>query len=151
MKEKLTFIKKKIERGDVGNDAFFPAWNHAFKTFKKVKYDREYLTGIEHTNNTKFHRLMFAIVRCVKANLPEDHFLRWNNERQLLAVLQLEIGDTEKCIDMHGNVIHVPSSIAFANKSDDEKQPLFEKLCEVAAKLLKVEKREFENNYKDYR
>lgn len=125
--------------------------------FRRGKEERMVLADLITGHNPAFHRLIFAIARCCLDNMPEGTFwsevYRRNPGRApylFIKALELEIGLVDEIYMIDGTVKMVPASIAYHNLSDEEKQPIVDRACEICAGLIGTTTDEFCRNYPRY-
>jgi len=150
MKPSITMIRHNITIDDIGKDCLLPVFKTSIDKLQKLKYNKDVLIRTQQDNNVYFHRLIFAMAKLLKSNLPENHPARFNSEYILVKELQREIGDVEESIGLDGEIRKTPRSIAFVNMPDEEKQGIFNALCHVVAGILQVDENDIKQNYERF-
>ena len=96
-------------------NCFIPQDEYNEDLIRKLKDGDCFLANIVKQRNPKFHRKFFKAMSIAVNNIPED----FQNKTGIHTVdglrkaLMLTTGRTEKIRNMHGEIIEIPSSIAF--------------------------------------
>ena len=142
MSEKLSLVKIK--------DVFRPAAKSDMELMNKFSDGEIILVSMKKSRNPNHHRLIFALGRLIKDNLPEDHFLENQLPYDIIKAIMLDAGIVDYKMNLNGTTRIEPKSISFENMSEDEFQPVSEAIFKIAAKLLGVEVDELHKNYLVY-
>jgi len=146
---KICIVKRKLDHTHMSG--LFPVYSRCREYYDKMSHNVIHTVEIRKPRNPKHHGLVFAMIRCLKANLPEKwERLEHSTEYDLLKAIMLDIGQVEIKLKLDGGVYYVPKSIAFENMDEDEFQPISDAISKLCAKILEVELDEFEKNYMEY-
>jgi len=150
MKEKLSIARVKITNFHIGLDCFLPFWESDFAYMKRCTYGKPLLCSSRKSRNPQHHKLVFAVAKCVLANIPNGH--QWSGKQpyDLIKAIQIEEGIVEWKLNLDGTVRAEAKSISFESMSEDDFQPVSDAIFKWGAKILGIEVDELEKNYQDY-
>jgi hypothetical protein len=150
MKEKLSIMRKQITNQDIGKDAFFPVYGSDYDFMKKCRYGKEVLCGTKKARNPRHHKLIFAIAKCILANLPEDH--RWQGQTpyDLIKAIMISERIVDYKLNLDGSLRAEAKSISFESMDEEQFEPVSKAMFEMGAKMLHIEVDELQKNYLDY-
>lgn len=149
-KEKICLIKRPITRSMTGLDCFMPVYESDFQFMQKCKYEKSILTTSRRSRNPKHHKLVFAIARCVIANLPDGHFFKNQKPYDIIKAIQIKNSIVDYKVNFDGSVRAEAKSISFESMTEDEFSPVSDIIFKDCAELLGIEESELRLNYQDY-
>jgi hypothetical protein len=150
MKEKLCILRKKIVHEDIGKDAFFPVYNSDYEFMKRCKIGKEILWRTHKSRNAKHHKLIFAIAKCVIANMPEGSIWAKQEPYELIKACMVAEGIVDIKYNLDGTTRGEAKSIAFESMAEDEFQAVSDAVFWWGAELLEIEENLLRRNYIDY-
>ena len=149
-KEMISIVRTQITSGHVGLDCFLPVYNSDFDFMKTCKYKKPVLCSSRKSRNPRHHKLVYAIAKCVLANLPEGSQWALQQPYDLIKAVHIEEGLVEWKLNLDGTVRAEAKSISFESMSEKEFQPVSDAMFKWGARILKIEQAELEKNYMDY-
>ena len=127
-----------------------PLYRSDIEIIDKLKIGDKVFCTIKKARNYNHHKLIFAIAKCILANLPEGHYLENQQPYDIIKAVMLDAGIVDFKMNIDGTPRIEPKSIAFENMNEDEFQPVSDAMFQVGAMLLEVEEIEFRKNVGDY-
>lgn len=150
MKEKLCIKKTTITWAMVGHKCFIPVYASDIEYMQHCKATEPLLLKITKPRNPKHHKLIFALAKCILDNLPEGHFLTNQMPYDIIKAIMLDAGIVDYKLNLNGTTRMEPKSISWENMDEDEFAPVSNKIFEIGARILGIEKHELEKRYEDY-
>lgn len=150
MKNKLCIKKTSIKWEHVGRYSFFPVYNSDIEFMNKTKENQDILCSSTRPRNPAHHKLIMAIGKCIKNNLPEGHFLENQLPYDIIKAIMLDAGIVDYKINLDGTTRAEPKSISFENMNETDFEPISDIMFKTGAKILKIEEHEFRKNYMEY-
>ena len=124
-----------------------PAYKSDADLMSKIKEGKAYRYFASDERNPKHHRKLFAILRVVVQNDPNDQF---PDEESLLAALKYEMGYTHTYIDMKGKTRTETDSISFSNMGQSRFETFYQKAVDICSQYLGIAPLELEQNISEY-
>jgi len=149
-KEKVCLIKRPITRAMVGFDCFMPVYESDFQFMQKCRYNKPVLTNSRRSRNPQHHKLIFAIARCIKNNLPEGHFLEHSTPYEIIKAIMLQNKIVDFYMGVDGQVVFEAKSISYESMDEDEFSDISDVIFKTGAEILGIEEAELRLNYMDF-
>jgi hypothetical protein len=150
VKEKLCLIKKYITKDDVGQPVYFPVYNSDREITGKINSGCELLCAIHKPRNARHHKLIFALAKCVIANLPDEHFFSKASSYEFIKAVMIAEGITVSVYNLDGTKRLEPKSIAFESMCGDEFEKVSDAMFKWGAQLLNCTEKDLIQNYHEY-
>ena len=154
MKEKLCAIKKKVKQEDIGKNALFPVYSSDIDYLNQVKGGYEFLIKTEKKRNPRFHKLVFAMAKCIITNIAESHKLYSIVTRMqpydLIKEIMFNAGMVEMKLRLSGDIYYEVKSIKFESMDQTEFEQVADVLMSKGCEILGIDIVDFRRNYQDY-
>lgn len=154
MKEKLCTLKKKVKPEDVGKNALFPVYDSDIDLLNKFKNGSQILVNTEKKRNPRFHKLVFAMAKCVINNISETHPLYKIISRMqpydFIKEVMFAAGMVEMKFRLNGDSYYMVKSINFENMDNDQFEQVADIVIYKGCEILGIDVVDFRKNYQDY-
>jgi hypothetical protein len=150
MKEMLCLKKVKIKKEHIGRNCFYPVYGSDRDMLGKCNYDDPVLCSTRKVRNPRHHKLIFAIAKCVIANLPDENLWSKATPYFLIKSIMFAEGIVDEYTNLDGTKRLEAKHINFATMDEDEFQKVSDAVFKWGAKLLEIDEQNLRVNYFDY-
>lgn len=113
-----------------------PLYDSDLHEKKRLKINEDYEIEIKKARNIDFHKLYFALIKCVWLNLPERYDELYPHPENLRKAVQIEAGFTEIYYLLDGTQIIEAKSIAFDKMDELEFREVYNRVLDVILKKI---------------
>jgi mannose/fructose/N-acetylgalactosamine-specific phosphotransferase system component IIB len=117
------------------SSGFIPEHDSDYEKAKKIKKGESVKISVTRPRNYEFHKKFFALVRLVHHN--QDII---EEEDDLRLYMIMKAGYVKK-IETKDGLMYLPKSISFAKMDEIEFQDLYNKVIDVAIKILGTDRK----------
>lgn len=121
-----------------------PYYQSDMEEFGKLKNNVVYMTEFKRPRNPEHHKKIFALAKCVIANLPESSAWQGKEPYALIKAIELQLGYVETMIKLSGEVLLIPESISFESWDQDKFAEFYSKATPIMAAMIGVTVEELE-------
>lgn len=139
---KIFFIKREGQ--------FTPIYNSDSESYNKLKNNVQYCAEIKQPRNPEHHKKLFALSKCVIANLPESSIWQGKEPYALIKAIELQLGYVETMIKLTGEVLLIPESISFESWDQNKFAEFYIKAVPIMASMIGVSVEELEEGSIEY-
>lgn len=127
------------------NQGLFPYYKSDMNDFEKLFNNVVYFIDIKKPRNILHHKKLFAVAKCVIANMPENSV--WHNKApySLIKAAEMQAGYVDEQIRLDGEVVFIPQSIKFENMDQAEFHILYDKIINIFAVMLNTTVKDLED------
>lgn len=147
---KICFAKLKITSDMIGQYCLYPCYNSDAKFLNRCKEGKPELMSHRESRNPKHHKLIFAIARCIKDQLPENNILKNFSNKDLIKAIMYEEKIVDEFINIDGTKRFEAKHLNFEDMDEREFIPVSDAMFKWGAHLLNIEESELRENYKEY-
>lgn len=123
---------------------FVPADTDAEDACRKLGIGHIFRAKVQKPRSIQHHRLAFALLSLTWKNLPEQFDGRWASFDHFRKAVALEAGHCEEILTSQGEVVRIPSSLAFDALDQVAFSPVFTSMMTVCAGILRISAPELE-------
>jgi hypothetical protein len=147
---KLSTLKREIRKEDVGQRAFFPYTRGDIDDFGNLRGNTVYMLEVRKPRHLEHHQKLFAIAKCVIANMPESSPWCGKESIQLIKATEIQLGYVDQRIKLNGEIYFEPQHINFESMDQLAFQEFYDKTIPLWAQMIGCTPQELESNSLEY-